>query len=287
MSGRMPSCSTHSSLPVRERPCPIVHSLASNSRPDTSPWGAPHRLDLIADEQDVMLRAKLADLAKVSLRRDDDPCFTLDGLDEECSDVLAMELERSPDVFNFTISNGAGCIAVLVRRTHAGKVRAEAISAVWVCAHAGTCGIRLWKSNIKGRQRLEWKGDLSPDDTDGPAVEISCGTEDDSATFGDAFLLICPLARELDACFDGLGARVHWEDHVIAKYFGDLFRKCAENGVIERPRGKGEALSLLHQGGHDAGVAVPLINGTAIKVSSGIEGPGKHGKAALGARRSG
>jgi hypothetical protein len=84
-----------------------------------------------------MLRAKFADLAKVSLRRDDDPCFTLDGLDEDCGGFLAIELERSPDVFNFTISNSASCITILVRRTYAGEVRPEAISAVWVCAHAG------------------------------------------------------------------------------------------------------------------------------------------------------
>jgi hypothetical protein len=108
--------------------------LASSS---SGHWGAPHRLDLIADEQDVMLRAKRADLAKVSLWRDDDPCFTLDGLDEESSDVLAMELERSSDVSNFTISDGANCIAVMVRWTHACKVRAETISTFRVCAHAG------------------------------------------------------------------------------------------------------------------------------------------------------
>jgi len=90
-----------------------------------------------------MLRAKRADLAEVSLRRDDDPCFTLDGLDEECGDVFAMELERSPDVFNFTISDSVNCIAVSVRRTHARKVRAETVSTVRVCAHAGHVGFRL------------------------------------------------------------------------------------------------------------------------------------------------
>jgi hypothetical protein len=116
-------------------------------------------------------------------------------------------------------------------------------------------------------------------------VEITCGAEDNGATFGDAFLLICPFACELDSCFDGLGARVHGEDHVIAKKFGDLFRKGAENRVVERPRGKGEALRLLHQGGHDMGVAVPLINSTATNVSSGIDGARKHRKAALGAQR--
>src|ERR1700761_8545531 len=85
----------------------------------------PHRLDLITDEQDVMLRAKLADLEKVSRGREDDPCFALAGFDEECGDLLAMELERSPNVFNFTISNSVNRITIMVRRTHAGEVRAE------------------------------------------------------------------------------------------------------------------------------------------------------------------
>ncbi len=84
-----------------------------------------------------MFRAECADLAKVALRRDNDPCFSLDGLDEECSDVLSMEFERSPDVCNFTISNGVNCIAVMVCRTHAREVRAEPSSALWVGAHAG------------------------------------------------------------------------------------------------------------------------------------------------------
>ena len=140
----------------------------------------------------------------------------------------------------------------------------------------------MLESNIKGRQQLDWKDDHSPDDTDGPAVEITCNAEDECATFGDAFLLICPFARDLDTCFDGLCASVHWEDHVIAKEVVDLFRKGAKNRVIERPRGKGEALSLLHQGGHDAGVAVPLINGAVTKISSGIDEAKKHGRAGLG-----
>lgn len=94
-----------------------------------------------------MLCTKLADLAKVSLRRDDNSCFTLDGLEEDCCDVLAIKFERTPDVFNFTISNGASHIAVLVRRTYAGEVRSESISAVWVCAHARHVVIVIWKSN--------------------------------------------------------------------------------------------------------------------------------------------
>jgi hypothetical protein len=233
-----------------------------------------------------MLRAKLSDLAKVSLGRDDDSCFTLDGLYEDCGGFLAIELERSPDVFNFTISNSPSCITVLVRRTYSGEVRAEPISAVWVCAHAGHVVFVYGKATLRATNNSNGRA-ISPNDPDGPAVEIACGTKNDSATFRDAFLLICPFTRELDAGLDGLGASVHWENHVISKYFGDFFRKSTENGVIECPRGKCEALGLLHQRGHDAGVAVPLINGPAIKVSSGKEGPNKHGKAALGARRSG
>ena len=111
------------------------HMVQHQVRPDTV--GEPHRLDLIADKQDVMLRAKRADLAKVSLWRDDDPSFALDGLEEDCSDILAMELERSSDIFNFAKSDGVNCIAVMVCWTHACKVRAETSSTFRVCAHAG------------------------------------------------------------------------------------------------------------------------------------------------------
>ena len=97
-----------------------------------------------------MLRAKLADLGKVSRGRNDDPCFALDGLDEECSDVLAMKLERSANVFNFTISNSVNRIAIMVCRTHAGEVRTEAISTFRVGAHAAHVAFVYGQATLRG-----------------------------------------------------------------------------------------------------------------------------------------
>lgn len=214
-------------LYAQQLACPrkaLSRSHACSVASSSGYLGAPHRLDLITDEQDIVLRAERADFAKVSRWRDDDPCLALYGLDKECSDVLAMQLERSSDVLNFAISDGVNRIAVMVRRTYACKVRSKAISTFGVCTHAGQT------FRAASRQQLEWKSrSLSPYNTNGPAVEITCCAEDECATFGDAFLLICPFARELDACFDGLGARVHWEDHFIAEELGDLFRKGTEN----------------------------------------------------------
>jgi hypothetical protein len=96
----------------------------------------PHSLNLIADEQDIVLRAQLADLAKVSRGRENNSRLSLNRLEKDRSDVLAMQLERSSDVVNLTISDGTDCIAVTIIRTHALEEWTESIPTLGVCAHA-------------------------------------------------------------------------------------------------------------------------------------------------------
>ena len=88
ISGRIPSCSYANILPVRHRPYNrprVMISPTSNKGPKTT-----YSLDLIADEQNIMLLAKVLNLRKVSMRRDDDTCLTLDRLQEDRSGLFAV-----------------------------------------------------------------------------------------------------------------------------------------------------------------------------------------------------
>jgi hypothetical protein len=95
-------------------------------------------------------------------------------------------------------------------------------------------------------------------------MEVPRSTQDDRTTLRYALLLICPLARELDACLDRFRSCVHRQDHLISKELRDLLGEEAERGIVECTRGERQTLSLLHQGCHNAGVAVALINGATV-----------------------
>ena len=91
-------------------------------------------------------------------------------------------------------------------------------------------------------------------------MEVARGAEDDSLAFGDAFLLIRPLARELERGFDSLSSSVHGQDHVVPEKVSDLLCEAAEHGVVERARGEREPLRLLRERGDEARVAVALVD---------------------------
>lgn len=118
--------------------CPSDKGPVQTHRFSTAATGRPvtDRLNLIANEQDVVLRAQLPDLAKISVRRDDDSRLSLNWLNKERSDILAMQLERSSNVFDLAISDGLDRVAITVRRTHTIEVWPKSIPAFWVCAHA-------------------------------------------------------------------------------------------------------------------------------------------------------
>lgn len=100
-------------------------------------------------------------------------------------------------------------------------------------------------------------------------MEIPHSAEDDRTAVRYPLLLIRPLARELDTRLNSLRPSVHRENHFIAKELRNLLGKGTKDGVVECPRGEGQTLSLLHQGCHDAWVAMALVDGAASGVSTG------------------
>lgn len=208
-----------------------------------------------------MLRAQLADLAKVSRGRDDDSCLALNRFDEERSDVFAMQLERSSNIINLAISDGAGRIAIAVLRTHALEVRSESIPALRVRAHAAL-SFCFVSDNQNGKKLI------SPDNADRASMEVPCGAENDCTVLRYPFLFVRPLTRELDARLHRLRARVHRQNHIVPKQLGDLLGEGTKDGIVERSRGQRQTLSLLHQRCHDARVAVALVNGAGSRGKS-------------------
>lgn len=79
-------------------------------------------------------------------------------------------------------------------------------------------------------------------------------------TLGDTFAEICPLAREFDGGFDGLGAGVHGEDHVVPEHVGDGLGEDTKDRIVEGAGREGEPLSLGNEGCHDLRVAVALYS---------------------------
>jgi hypothetical protein len=72
---------------------------------------------IVAREQDVVRRAQLAGLAKVSCGRDDDPRLPMNRFDKECRPCHTAQALVVCRV-NLTISDGPDRIATIVLRTH-------------------------------------------------------------------------------------------------------------------------------------------------------------------------
>jgi len=65
------------------------------------------------------------------------PCFALNGLQQERSDVLPIVIQRTPEILNVTITNRLNTpILILVRRTNAREVRSKPTTALRISAHA-------------------------------------------------------------------------------------------------------------------------------------------------------
>ena len=77
----------------------------------------------------------------------------------------------------------------------------------------------------------------------------------------DPLALVPPLAGDLDGSLDGLGARVHGQDHVEAEEAGGVLGEAREDVVVEGAGGEGEAAGLLGEGFDEFGVAVALVDG--------------------------
>jgi len=62
--------------------------------------------------------------------------LSLNRFKENRSDILAMELKGSSDVFNLPISDSTDCVAITEIRANAFKVRPKSLSTLRVRAHA-------------------------------------------------------------------------------------------------------------------------------------------------------
>lgn len=194
-------------------------------------------LDFVADHENVVLRAELADFLEVVFIWDDDTSFTLDGLDKERSDLFAVGFEggfKRRDVveWDWLLCGGA-------HGTNAGQVRTVVVSAFWVCGH-GNGG-------------------------EGAAVEVFLHAEDKCFVLRDLLRLVAPFPRDLDCGLHGLCAGVHGEHHIEAHHRSDLLGEAREDIVVEGATAESEAAGLLGKGLDELGVAVALVHGRVCR----------------------
>lgn len=64
-------------------------------------------------------------------------------------------------------------------------------------------------------------------------MEVACYTENNSLALRNTFLLVRPFPGKFDRSFDGLGASVHRENHIISEDSGYLLGEPAKDAVIE------------------------------------------------------
>ena len=95
-----------------------------------------------------------------------------------------------------------------------------------------------------------------------------------------------PLAGDLDAALDGLGAAVHRQHHVLAAQLGQRRAERAEPVGVERAADQRDGVELGVRGGDDLGVAVAEVHrrvgGQAVQVAAALDvgDPGALGAAA-------
>lgn len=92
-------------------------------------------------------------------------------------------------------------------------------------------------------------------------MKVVGDTKDESAALRHALDLVSPLAGDLDGGLDGLGPRVHGQDHVVAKDLPDLGGPDGKDIVVEGARAECQTGGLLGQGLDQLRVAVALVDG--------------------------
>src|SRR6187402_3440531 len=136
-------------------------------------------LDLIADEQNIGIPAKLRDLAEVTFIRYYHTRLTLDGLYKEAGHVGIFQcLLEGRDI-------------VVGYDDEPGHIGTEPVIRLGIRAERDHCA--------------------------GPAVEIAGADDDLCLVVGNAFDLVAPAAAKLDGRLDSLDASVHGKHLVITK----------------------------------------------------------------------
>ena len=165
-------------------------------------------LDLVADQEDVVLGTQLSHPPEISVVRHDNARLALDGLDKEGGNLAAVRLE--------------GLLEVL------GMVEAQQLAGGGRHgADAGNVGAVVGAAFRVGAHRHGAKG---------AAVEVLGNTQHERLVFGDLLGLVAPLACNLNAGFDRLGARVHREDHVESEILQTRLARSSLAATRDTPR---------------------------------------------------
>mmetsp|Transcript_27198 Transcript_27198/g.84276 ORF Transcript_27198/g.84276 Transcript_27198/m.84276 type:complete len:381 (-) Transcript_27198:22-1164(-) len=202
------------------------------------------RLHLVVDVQDVVLRAQLAHRLQVARRRDHDAGLALDRLADEAADRLAVLLEHLLQLLRVAVLDA----------DEPGQVRPV---------------LRVRRRVVRHRDRAERA-----------AVEVARAAHDLGLVGRDLLLLVPPLAGELQRRLDALGAGVHREHLLVPEQLRDVLGVLAELHRVKSAGDQGDTLDLLHDGAHEAGVAVALGHGAvaAEEVKVAVALRGEHGR---------
>ena len=153
------------------------------------------RLDFVGHEQDVRGLAQRVGLAHVIVGGDVHAGLTLDGFDQEASDVGVLE-------------GGGQGIEVVVGND----------LKPWSVGPKPSCAVRIRRERHDGRRA---------------AVEV-LGTRDDFGGAGwHALHVVRPLARNFDGGLDRFCAGVHGQDLVVPKVRRHILLIWAQNAVVE------------------------------------------------------
>lgn len=168
------------------------------------------------------------------------PCFTLDGLHQESSDILSVYRQGLLEVLKDAKSNRRQlALCVNERWADTFEVRPKPSPALWIGTHA------TYVANVMSPASIR-SGSHIPDDPKGPSMEISCSTQHDRLALLHMLLLVCPLPRKFQRRLDCLCPCVHGEYHLILEEGRDLLGKLSEDRVVEGPGGEGEPLGLFN-----------------------------------------
>jgi hypothetical protein len=108
-------------------------------------------------------------------------------------------------------------------------------------------------------------------------VEVAAEDEDLGPAGGDALVLVAPFAGRLDGGLHRLGPAVHEQRLVEPGEGAELLQQRGQTVVAEGAGGEAQPQALLHHGGGDAGVVVPLghrpVAGQEVQVAVALDVP--------------
>jgi hypothetical protein len=223
-------------------------------------------LDLVTDQEYIVLVAQSASLLQVILVGNDDTGLALNGLNQEGGQVRAGRLKGLTQSSLVIVGDGllgagdcapdtgeVGPVVLTGLRVRGQRDRGELMQGAVMVSHRVHRGL---EQGCRDEPR-----DKIKELTYSTTVEVVLSAQDNRLVLRDTLHLVSPLPSDLDTRLDRLGTRVHGQDHVEAEVAGDELRKAGEDVIVECARAQGHPRRLVHQCGHQLGVAVTLIHG--------------------------